>query len=258
MISNSGRDERGKYNGGRAGDQGGEWVVQNWYNRPWNAVLRYPVESVRRKIAELARKAADNNHIGYDQYQRMTYWQQLQKAGYDPAKIRVNCEADCSAGVIANVMACGYLFNIGALKNLSATYTGNMRAGFKAAGFEVLTDSKYLTSDKYLLAGDILLNDKHHTCTNLDDGSATRPTAPARNPYPTPTVIVKRGSKGEYVKWVQWELKRLGYNLGKWGIDGDFGSATDKAVRAFQLKYMGRREVDGQVGKKTRAALVKA
>ena len=39
------------------------------------------------------------------------------------------------------------------------------------AGFEILTDSKYLTSDVYLLAGDILLNDVYHTAINLTNGS---------------------------------------------------------------------------------------
>lgn len=256
MISNSGSDEHGNYHGGQAGDQtGGEWNIRSWYSRPWNCVLRYPVASVRKKIAELARKAANNNKIGYDQWQRMTYWTQLQKVNYDPSKIKTACEADCSAGVIANVWAVGYIFNIGALKNLSATYTGNMRSAFKAAGFEVLTASKYLTSDKYLLEGDILLNDVHHTCTNLDDGSAVKKTetSTAKNPYATPTVNVKKGSKGNNVKWVQWELKRLGYDLGKYGIDGDFGTATDKAVRAFQKKK--KLTVDGIVGKNTRAAL---
>lgn len=58
------------------------------------------------------------------------------------------------------------------MKNVSIyLYTGNMRAGLKAAGFEVLTDSKYLTSDAYLLEGDILLNDNAHVATNLTDGA---------------------------------------------------------------------------------------
>ena len=35
----------------------------------------------------------------------------------------------------------------------------------------MLTASKYLTSDAYLLEGDIILNDSHHVATNLTDGS---------------------------------------------------------------------------------------
>ena len=48
MISNCGKDERNQYSGGQAGDQtGAEYVVINWYSRPWNCVLRHPNAAVR-------------------------------------------------------------------------------------------------------------------------------------------------------------------------------------------------------------------
>lgn len=173
MISNCGHDERGKYTGGAAGDQTGtEWEIRSWYNRPWNCVLRHPDRKVGNMLAELGRAAAKNNLVGYDQGQRGTYWQHLKASNYDPAQITVKCEADCSSGVAANVKAAGYRLGIKALQNVSADcYTGNLRAALKAAGFEVLTASKYLTSDAYLLPGDILLYEGHHTATNLDTGS---------------------------------------------------------------------------------------
>ncbi|MDD6660353.1 MAG: LysM peptidoglycan-binding domain-containing protein [Lachnospiraceae bacterium] len=172
MISNSGHDENGKYSGGQAGDNNGtEWAVIPWYNRPWNCVLRHPDPATRKLIAELAVEAANNNHIGYDQYQRETFWAQLQKVGYHPSKITVNCEADCSAGVCAIVKAVGHLIGNSKLQNHTGTYTGNMKQGLKAAGFEVLTESKYLTSGDYLLAGDILLNESAHTATAVTDGA---------------------------------------------------------------------------------------
>ena len=49
--------------------------------------------------------------------------------------------------------------------------TSNMSAALKIAGFQVLADSKYLTSDKYLLPGDILLYDGHHVAINVSTGS---------------------------------------------------------------------------------------
>lgn len=172
MISNSGHDENGKYSGGQAGDNNGtEWAIIPWYNRPWNCILRHPDPAVRKLIAELAVEAANNNHIGYDQYQRETFWAQLQKVGYRPSKITVNCEADCSAGVCAIVKAVGHLTGNSKLQKHSATYTGNMKQGLKAAGFEVLTESKYLTSGDYLLAGDILLNERAHTATAVTNGA---------------------------------------------------------------------------------------
>lgn len=173
MISNCGHDERGKYSGGAAGDQTGtEWAVIKWYNRPWKCVLRHPDKKVRSMIAQMAKAAANNNMVGYDQSQRYTFWEHLKASNYDPAKITVKCEADCSSGVAAIVKGAGYRLGIQKLKDVSIyCYTGNLRAALKAAGFEVLTDSKYLTSDAYLLEGDILLNDSCHTATNLTTGS---------------------------------------------------------------------------------------
>lgn len=172
MISNCGHDEHGRYTGGQAGDQTGkEWEIVQWYSRPWNCVLRHPDRRVGEMIAELARKAAQNDKIGYDQGGRTSYWKQLSAVGYDPSKITVPCEADCSSGVAANVKAVGYLLDIPTLKNTSKDlYTGNMRQALRDDGFEVLTEKKYLTSDEHLLPGDILLYEGHHTATNLDMG----------------------------------------------------------------------------------------
>ena len=174
-ISNSGSDENGAYSGGQAGDQTGkEWRMRDWYNRPWTCVLRYPDQKVALKIAQLAIDAALNDHIGYDQSQNRTYLAQLKSVGWEPSKINVNCEADCSAGVCANVTAAGYLLGIKALQNHTGTYTGNMRSALTKAGFQLLTDSKYLTSGDYLLPGDILLNDGHHTATNVTVGKKVK------------------------------------------------------------------------------------
>lgn len=177
MISNSGHDERGKASGGQAGDQTGtEWQIRSWYNRPWDCVLRFPDKNVRKLIAKYARSAANNNMIGYNQMNRLSFWQALKAADYDPAKIKTKCDSDCSAGVTAIVKAVGHILQLPKLENLSASnYTGSMRATFRASGFTVLTEKKYLTSDKYLVPGDILLNENHHTCINLDYGEKVKP-----------------------------------------------------------------------------------
>lgn len=62
--------------------------------------------------------------------------------------------------------------------------------------------------------------------------------------------VLKKGSKGSGVKALQ---KKLNGFKAKLAVDGDFGPATDKAVREFQ-KASGLR-VDGMVGKNTMAAL---
>ena len=61
--------------------------------------------------------------------------------------------------------------------------------------------------------------------------------------------MLKKGSKGDNVKALQILLIGYGFNCGKYGTDGDFGSATDEAVKAYQ-KAKGL-SVDGIVGKNT-------
>ena len=174
-ISNSGSDENKSYTGGKAGDQTGkEWQLKPWYSRPWSVVLRFPDQAVALTIAKLGIAAALNDLIGYDQAQRTTYWKQLQAAGYDPSKITVACEEDCTAGVSANVKAAGFIHGIKALQDVSICSSRNMKSVLTKAGFKALTDSKYLTGTKYLLPGDILLYENHHAATNVTCGSAVR------------------------------------------------------------------------------------
>ena len=45
---------------------------------------------------------------------------------------------------------------------------------------------------------------------------------------------LENGMSGEDVRELQEGLIRLGYDLGRWGADGDFGDATEEAVRGFQ------------------------
>jgi hypothetical protein len=61
--------------------------------------------------------------------------------------------------------------------------------------------------------------------------------------------VLRKGSKGEQVKALQRNLHSLGYDLGSNPVDGDFGSKTDAAVRAYQKKY--GLTVDGIVGQQT-------
>lgn len=180
MISNCGHDESGQYSGGQAGDQtGGEWQIQSWYNRPWNVVLRHPDINVGKMIAELAEEAANNPNIGYDQNQRTSFYWNLKGADWRPANISTPCETDCSAGVGALVIATGHLLGSKPLQDVSPDiYTGNERAALVKAGFTALTDEKYLTSDKYLKPGDVLLYEGHHTAINLDYGSAVEVFVP--------------------------------------------------------------------------------
>lgn len=83
------------------------------------------------------------------------------------------------------------------------------------------------------------------------------------NPYPEPTILITsklqavlKGvktyqNKGTGVKWVQWELARLGFYT--MDIDGKAGSGTLAAIKAAQKEFS--LKVDGLCGPATRKAL---
>ena len=81
-------------------------------------------------------------------------------------------------------------------------------------------------------------------------------TAPpyTTTPSPTPQGSLKLGSTGDDVRQVQRKLKDLGFLKGS--VDGDFGEATEAAVKAFQRQY--GLTVDGKVGPNTLAKLATA
>lgn len=234
MISNCGHDENRKYTGGKPGDQkGDEWAIIPWYSRPWTCVLRHPDPSVRKQIANQARKAARNNLIGYCQGHRLTYWEHLKASNYDPSQITVACEADCSSGVSANIRATGILLKNEELQKISVSCTTrNLRKQCDDHGFDVLTGRKYLDNPDYLFEGDILLCEGHHVATNLTTGSkaggTTEKPTTATKPGTLPDNNVKKGQK--------W-------------LNSCYGATLEK--------YLGEKlKVDGEYGTKSRAAAV--
>lgn len=65
--------------------------------------------------------------------------------------------------------------------------------------------------------------------------------------------LLKHGCEGADVAELQTILIDIGLSCGSWGADGDFGDATEMAVRDFQRKN--GLQVDGQFGKKSLAKL---
>lgn len=147
-------------------------------------------------------------------------------SNYDPAQITIACEADCSSGVAAIVKGAGYRLGNEKMKNVSIyLYTGNMRAGLKAAGFEVLTDSKYLTSDAYLLEGDITLNDNAHVAINLTDGAKSSGTGASN------TTPVKSNTKVDVAHGFNKSLAGT-YKVTASGLNLRAGAGTGKSILA--------------------------
>lgn len=88
-------------------------------------------------------------------------------------------------------------------------------------------------------------------------GEKTEPAEPVAKNEEVCTVnvsVLSKGSKGESVKALQILLIGKGFPCGSYGADGDFGPATDEAVRKFQkAKGIG---VDGIVGSDTWGCLL--
>ena len=81
---------------------------------------------------------------------------------------------------------------------------------------------------------------------------AEKPAEPAKDTG-TALPTIRKGNKNKYVTQLQKDLVTLGYNLGICGVDGDFGTATEKAVKEFQRDH--QLTQDGVVGPATWAAI---
>nr|DAH73063.1 MAG TPA: putative peptidoglycan binding domain protein [Caudoviricetes sp.] len=255
MVSSARSDERGRYSGGKAGDQKqksktndtrGEVSMQAMYThrRGWY-ILRPKKVSHADAIAELGIKAANNPNIGYSQSDRLG----VVKHGIN-TKVKTN--ADCSSLVRQ------------AVKEATGRDPGNFTTANEAkvlAATGLFTKIGYVNQSKTpVYNGDILVTKtKGHTVIVVSGNP--RPRATVGNPYPVPTRTIKLTRpmmKGDDVRWVQYHLIRLGFlpeknSKGKSSIDGTYGKATRAAVLAAQKHY--GIEVDGIVGADTRRAI---
>ena len=134
--------------------------------------------------------------------------------------------------------------------------TANLASWLKNTGaFEELTGGKYQEQSVYLGRGDILVTKvKGHTVVVLTNGKGYEGTIHARN-YDLGDRVLQHGCEGQDVKLMQEMLVKLGYDLGSWGCDGDFGDCTELALWAFQKKA--GLDVDGECGPVTLVALEK-
>ena len=221
-------DENGSARGGRAGDQTGREVgTQNWYlhSKGWR-VFRPNNPIAADKIAQDMQWACDNAHIGYDQTQRLTLYNIVKSLGFNCSKVTINCETDCSALVR---VCCAYA----GIMLPDFNTVGEASALLKSGAFTELIGSKYTSSSDYLRRGDILVTkQKGHTVIVLTSGSKAEPLQLQDNKLGDRTL--KKGMSGPDVVELQQDLIKLGYSFPEYGVDGDFGSETEKNVRKFQ------------------------
>lgn len=246
-------DENGKAHGGKAGNQTGrELRKQAWYlhSKGWR-VFRAKDARVAALIAQCMAAAVANKHIGYDQYQRNTLYNEAKQYGFDVSKVTKDVECDCSALVR---VCCAFAGITGLPSDFRTT---NEPANLlKTGAFVELEGSKYQGQSLYLGAGDILCTKTQgHTVVVLNNGSKYEGTVQPRE-YALGERIIRFGMTGPDVKAMQEQLLALGYSLGKYGTDGDFGECTEVALLAFQTAA--KIEADAECGPITLAALAAA
>lgn len=257
-IGHASIDENGKATGGSAGDQTGkEVVIRNWYNKPWNVVLRPKSAAVAELSARACEAACANPNVGYDQGGRNTLYAKAKAADFDLSAVGA-CECDCSS--LMHVCAIAGGANLTYSSNGYTTRT--MVSAFVASGdYEKLTDSKYLDSDKYLKRGDILVKEGSHTAMVLTDGSAASPSAvPVTVPlednatiyYSIRVPLLQKGMARDAVKTMQHLMFYRGYDIPKTGV---FDEETALAVMQFQKDM--NLEVDAKCGGETWNALLR-
>lgn len=229
-------DENGKAHGGQAGSQTAKEVsTQSWYlsSKGWRVLRHKDVEAARRAARQM-QIACDSEYVGYDQHERDTLLKAAEPYGWDIGQVKTPCETDCSA-LIRVCLAYAYGRDIVAEQTTARFYTGNMVKVLLGTGlFYELEGARYTESDEYLGVGDLLITKSSgHTVMALDDGRRYEGNVEPRE-YALGDRLLTQGIAGPDVRVMQSYLIQLGYDVGRYGEDGDFGPDTADALEAFQ------------------------
>ena len=211
LITHASIDEKGKAKNGQAGDQTGKEVcTRSWYNKPWNALIRFKDAGKREKIAQLMEKAAANSKIGYDQNQRNTLLTQARKFNYDVSKVTEPCETDCSALV---TLACIYagVPESKLIHNGNSATTRTLVPLLKATGeVEVFTMPLYTQKPDKLVRGDILIKEGSHVVVVVQTENAPKTAVKSVNEVAQEVIAGKWGNGADRQK----RLTDAGYDYG--------------------------------------------
>lgn len=244
LIAHASSNENKQARGGQSGDQTGKEVcTRKWYNNGWNVMIRFKNPTKANLVADCMEMAAANDRIGYNQLKRNTLLNKARKYNYNVSRVLEPCETDCSALISVACMYAGIPESALTLNGNCAT-TRTLKNLLRATGeVEIYTSPLYLTKTDRLKRGDILLKEGHHVVcvVKVDD-----------NPYTLTATLLKEGSVGESVGWLQCELNRHGANL---VVDKQFGKKTKLAVMLYQKEH--GLLCDGVAGKNTLNSLKK-
>lgn len=165
-IVHASHDEYGRYSGGQPGDQtGNEVCIANWYNRPWNMVLRPVHPHVGNTIANVALHLALLPQVGYSQGDRLSLWNECEKIEWDVVRLPTisACNCDCSSLIAVILRFAGIEVPSNVTSYTIEKYVLSGHAFTRITG-------DILVNPERLRRGDILLNTLHHVAVAVDTG----------------------------------------------------------------------------------------
>lgn len=147
------------------------------------------------------------------------------------------CCYNKNGGIISSKTVCCKAQDIG--------FTGiaNITAAYQYTHVDVRPNGKWYGNEVY---GYGTITNDFYKYFGISNQTPATPTTPTK-----PTAVLKEGSKGEDVKWLQEKLKNKGFYNGS--ISGEFDIITLGAVLAFQMKN--GLAVDGICGNQTYSKL---
>ena len=172
QIAHAAKNEKGTFKEGKRGDQTKKEVcIRDWYNRPWNFVIRAANPAMREKIAYAMEGAAKNDNLGYSQLDRNSALLEAVKVFYDPSRIAIPVNCDCSSLVSLACIYAGVPQSI-LYKNGNSSTTANLRSRLMGTGmFECFSSKDYTAKPDKLIRGDILLYETHHVAVVVETDS---------------------------------------------------------------------------------------
>ena len=167
-IGHASLGSNGKTTGDKSGDQGREVCITSYYKKAWSYVLRAKDKDIAERMAQACEAGCANQCIGYRQDRRNSLRTQAKLVGMDLSRIQTDCDCDCSSFMSVCAECAGIpIPYVGG----NAPTTSTIKSAFLNTGyFDLLTDKKFLDSDKYLKRGDILVAVGQHTIMCLEDG----------------------------------------------------------------------------------------
>ena len=215
LIGHASISEKGTINGAKGDSTKKEVCTRTWYSKPWDFMAIHPDAAVREKHAKAIEAACANNNIGYGQGDRNTLNTLAKMVGYDLSKVG-KCNCDCSS--LQNVAAVASGAS-GATYGSNGWVTSNMKAKLIAAGYIIITDSKYLTSEAYCVRGAIYVKASSHTVCGLSNGSKANDT------------LVKAGIN------TTSKTRKTINEIAKEVVSGKWGNGTDRKNRLKAAGY---------------------